>query len=462
MVFESILLFLFSSMLGIALIPLLIIGGVFIVILSVRHYRKIPSPKESKQAFLRFEQEIAELQKEGFIIPEQQEMIKAKYQKLEPQREALRRQKMVTLFAIFGAVLIGSGVILLIAANWSKLPSFVATFILILSVLAVYVLAWWLRFKKENHPRVASALIFLGSLLFGASLILTAQIYHIRIEFSNLILIWALSILPMAYFTKSHLSSVLSVFLIFGWGLFSLVIPSFIGGDVVFPLRYYISLILVLGLMMPLAYRLKSLSVQALSLAGIMVWLAPLAALKWFQGSSSITLDLTFLYLALAGAFLLLGELHFRVEAFKKFKNIYYLIGLWTAFSALLLLTFPAIHNIGKSFATGQLTNTSFMPVFFNFILFAAICAVIYLGIRREENVFVNMSIFFFAVLVCARYFSVSWGLSGRAVIFIIGGLLLFAGSWLIDWTREKLLHHNNDDLEPVSDINTSYDRDKS
>lgn len=433
--------------------PLLIIGGIVAVVLSIKHYKKIPSPEESEKVFWRFKKEIDKLKTEGFISQDQAERIIEKYQALAGKREAKRRQRMVMLFSTFGSILIGLGVILLIAANWSKMPPFVATCILILATFGVYFAAWWFKYKKRSHPKIGEALIFLGSLLFGASLILIAQLYHIRIEYSNLILVWALALLPLVYFTKSSLTLALSSLLIIAWGNFSLAgsLSGFSRDSISFPWQYYCSLVFLLVLAVPLAYRLKSPGVQALNLVEIMSWFGPIASLKWFKGSENIVLDICLLFLAMGIGIFLLGELHSRLAKYQNFRSAYYPLGLLVTFTTCFILTFPQVYNITRAYGAGRISNTSFMPVFFNFVLFGAICGAIYLGIRKEENSFVNMAVFFFALLVFARYFSVSWSLSTRSFIFMAGGVLLIAGAYFIDMSRKKLLKqvgpNNNNSL---------------
>lgn len=425
------------------LIPIIVIiaiVGIVGIIFTVVRTRKIPSPEESDEAFLQLQKEVRKWQEEGIIEEAQAEKIIARYLPYREERKAVRGwRKIIRIFSILGAILIGIGIILFIAANWGKTPPWFTTTALILTTIGVYFAGWWLGYEKKTHPLIGQALIFLGSLFFGADLILISQIYHIRIEYFNLILVWALAILPLAYLTKSSPILGLSSLLAFGWGIFSMFREEidFYPLEVGFPIQYYLSFLLISGIIIPLTYRLKSIKIQVLNITEIIVWLGIIASLDWFKKSLNITVDLSFLFLAIGGLIFLLGEGHSKYDKYKAFKNIYYSFGLLLIFLTSFILTFPQIY---ESRYYGYEPQTPFMAVLFNFILFGEICGVIHLGIRKREEYFVNLAILFFVLLVFARYFSLTWELEERALVFIIGGILLIAGSYFIEKLRRKLL----------------------
>lgn len=424
----------FNYLIFIPIILIIVIGAVVGAVFRVTR-KKIPSPQESEESFLFLQKEVKKWQKEGIIEESQAQKIIERYLPFREERKALKAQtRLIRIFSFFGTILIGIGIILFIAANWGTLPPWVTTSLLILATIGIYFSGWWLKYERKNHPLIGAALIFLGSLLFGADLILISQLYHIRIEYSNLILVWALAILPLAYFAKSSPVLGLSSILTLSWGIFSFYSERTMWvRETYFPPQYYLSLLLILGIIAPLSYRLRSIKVQNLNVAEILVWLGIIASLNWFKESSNIAVDISFFFLVIGGLIFLLGEGHSRFEKYKAFQNIYFSFGLWLIFLFSYILTFPQVYEIGRR-------GTPFMAVLFNFILFGEICGAIYLGITRKTEYFVNLATLFFGLLVFVRYFSLTWTLGARASVFILGGIILIIGSYFIDKARRKIL----------------------
>ena len=415
------------------IVPLAIIGGVVVLVFSIRHYRKIPSPEESEEALFQLKKEIEKWRAEGIIEESQAERILGRYLAFKEKREEIKRRKLIKILSTFGAILAGIGVILLIAANWKKIPAFLNAAILIGATAGVYFGGWWFKYEKKSHPKLGGALILLGAILFGASLILISQLYHIRIEFSNLLLVWALGVLPLGWLTRSSVVLALASGLTFGWGFFSVTGGGtrFFDFIIVRP-PVYLSFILLLGLFVPLSYYLKFLRIQKLNIIELLV-LTGIMMVALTRKSSNPLVDFTLLFLALGAFIFILGEIHSRFEKYREFKNVYYSIGLLLVFITSLILTFPQFHEFSRG-------KSPLMPILFNFVLFGEICGAIYLGIKKEEESFINKGIVFFGILIFARYFSLSWSLGTRAFVFIIGGILLIGISYVLGKIRKKII----------------------
>ena len=148
------------------------------------------------------EKEIDLWVKEGIILPDQKERILGRYQLLKTADEKAGPGKLITTVSILGSILVGVGVILFIASNWSVLPNWGRLFIVFSSMLASYGFGFYLRYEAKNYPKVGASLILLGSLIFGAGMFLIAQIYHITVHYPNGPLLWGLFVLPLAYFLR--------------------------------------------------------------------------------------------------------------------------------------------------------------------------------------------------------------------------------------------------------------------
>lgn len=114
-----------------------------------------------------------------------------------------------------GYLFIGLAVIVLLGENWDDIPRAVRMGGLVgltLGCNGIGLHAWW-----RNRPPVAVLWFFLGGLMYGASIMLIAQIYHIGEHFPDGILWWALGVLPVALLLRSNLIMALAMTLALIW-----------------------------------------------------------------------------------------------------------------------------------------------------------------------------------------------------------------------------------------------------
>ncbi len=77
---------------------------------------------------------------------------------------------MIQTISVLGSILVGIGVLLFIAANWSEIPRFAKLGIIFVSLLASHGTGYWLRYEKKSYPRVGASLILLGSILLESGI----------------------------------------------------------------------------------------------------------------------------------------------------------------------------------------------------------------------------------------------------------------------------------------------------
>ena len=65
---------------------------------------------------------------------------------------------------------------------------------------------------------------------------------------------------------------------------------------------------------------------------------------------------------------------------------------------------------------------------------------IIALGTYTKNSTFINMGLILFVVGIVTRYVDTLWGLLGGSIGFIVGGLILIGGGYLIAKKRKKLL----------------------
>ena len=149
-------------------------------------------------------QQINELLENNIITPEVARDITNYFQ--NKQQAA---SKLPIIFGIFGALLGGLGIILLIGHNWDDFTTTTKTILAFIPLLIGQLASGYTLLKRPESiawRESSGAFLFCG---VGASIALISQIYHIPGNFNNFILTWMLVCLPLVYLLKSSLVSLL-------------------------------------------------------------------------------------------------------------------------------------------------------------------------------------------------------------------------------------------------------------
>lgn len=119
--------------------------------------------------------------------------------------------RLFIIFGILGAILVGLGIILIIAHNWDEFSRVSKTCIAFLPLLAGQLLCGYTIIKKQNSVawrESGSAFLFFA---VGASIALVSQIYNIPGEMETFLLTWLLLCLPLVYLMNSSIASLLYI-----------------------------------------------------------------------------------------------------------------------------------------------------------------------------------------------------------------------------------------------------------
>ncbi len=117
--------------------------------------------------------------------------------------------RLVLVFGVLGALLIGLGLILIVAHNWDDLSKSVKTGIAIGLLVLAQALAMFALIKKPDNKTWTEATTVFWALMIGASIALISQIYHISGDFDRFILTWLLLALPIVYLMQSSITAIL-------------------------------------------------------------------------------------------------------------------------------------------------------------------------------------------------------------------------------------------------------------
>ena len=111
--------------------------------------------------------------------------------------------RFLVIVSFLGAVLVATGIILLIAANWADIPRGVKIAAGLALMLGAHGAGWWLREARKDYPKTGEALHFAGSLLFLGNIALIGQIYHLSSRPGNAFLLWWLGLAALPWLLRS-------------------------------------------------------------------------------------------------------------------------------------------------------------------------------------------------------------------------------------------------------------------
>lgn len=204
--------------------------------------------------------EIAQWLREGLINDEQAMRLYARYPVVSESSGrgaklgGTRWGKVV--FSALGVVIFGLGVILVFAYNWEAMHRYTKLAVIGLSLVLAHGAGLWLH-RRDRHPLIVDSLHLLGTMLFGAGVILISQIYHINGYYPDLFLTWSLVALASAWLLPSVAQGMLAAVLIVFW----------VGLEIVeFEVLNHWGSWLILLALLPLAWRERSRPLLALCL----------------------------------------------------------------------------------------------------------------------------------------------------------------------------------------------------
>ena len=144
--------------------------------------------------------ELPKLEAEGVIDSTAAERIRAHYG--EPSAFSSSRLA-VAIFAVFGALLIGSGVILLLAHNWEHLGRGARAAISMTPLLLSQILVGWVILKRFRSTAWREGSATLLALAIAVALALVDQTYHTGGDLESFLWRWSLLLAPLPWLLNS-------------------------------------------------------------------------------------------------------------------------------------------------------------------------------------------------------------------------------------------------------------------
>ena len=428
--------------------------------------------------------DIPELINAGVITEKTADKIKEYYKSkdIAPPKTSALNYKLLVVFGILGSILIGLGIILIIAHNWDELSRGTKTCLAFLPLLAGQGLCLYTLLKKENSMAwIESGSTFLFFAV-GACIALVSQIYNISGDGTSFILAWVLLCLPIMYVMKS---STVSLLYLIGITYFVSMTGYKKSPDLK---TYYFWPLLIAAI--PYYYKLYKKSPLS-NFTGLHNWFVPITL---FLGLNSLLLNNTdniiaIAYAGIAGLFYMIGN----TPAFKNLKarnNGPLVIGSLGTIITLFTLSFDefwksllknnydlkelmseltfyiiiiiSILNLALFvyqarkrslkemnaiesaflifiiiFIIGLYSNTSVILI--NILIFAIGVMTLREGARKDHLGILNYGLFIICVLISCRFFDTDISFVLRGVLFVIIGLgFLLTNYWMVKIKRKN------------------------
>lgn len=178
----------------------------------------------------------------GVITEETAGRIKAYYAQREGQTGSNR---LVIVFGILGALLVGMGLVLIIAHNWDNLSKVAKLAVALAPLLmgqAACAYTLWKRTDSTAWRESAATFLFFA---IAISISIVGQVYHMEGNFPRFLMTWMLLSVPVIYVMRSSLASLLCIVGITWYGCEISYFKSFFHTMPV-PWGYWLILLLVI------------------------------------------------------------------------------------------------------------------------------------------------------------------------------------------------------------------------
>lgn len=375
---------------------------------------------------------------EGLVTAEQAAVLRQRYPAAGADRE-VGRGRAATALAVIGALAVGFGVIGFVAANWEEMPHGARLALLTGAVAGAYAAGYQLRERTGRLPRVGEALYLLGVLLFGASLFLVGQMYHVEAHDPLALLLWAAGAFAVAVVVRSRAIAVAALLIFSGWIAFEAGTALEDSGDGPAALAvlavFYGGALYGLGTAALRRVRRAWLHETGLASAarrlGLLLAAAGIFVFTFSEAADELDGAASELGTGLQAGFLLLAVLALAgAAALARDERP---SGRWEA--AVLVAGVGVLLVAVYAGGSGGL-----YALLFNLLFAAVALGAIYAGYLSDEPWLVNLGVLFVAVDLVARYFDVFWSALPRSAGLIGAGLLILAIAWFLERQRQRLL----------------------
>ena len=391
-----------------------------------------------------FKREVENWQHEGIINSSQAQAILSKYglatkpKKIlvDNEKEEDKHTELITVISIIGAILIGLGIIVFVASNWQRIPAFLKLILLFGGTFGTYFAGW--SFENNRRLIIGGSLLFLGSLFVGATIFLTAQIFHVQANVHWLLLIWFIAIAPLSYGFESKPTLILSLF------IFALWLPSFMASNA----RSF-------GMLTGYFNNFGVFLFYGLTLFGIgyLHEKTKFSEFKTSYQSFGLFFTLAILYASIVSELEIIRNIgdHWLVYIFLVLALISVITssflfgsgkGKKQEFSWNILAFIMAIGLWLLSLIADNLNESYLFPILiiYHILFFILIFITFMTGYHQKVASFINIGLLFFVLYIGYFYFTTVFRYLPKSLALVIGGVILVIGGWYLEKKRREIM----------------------
>jgi len=389
---------------------------------------------------------------------------------------SLGRNLGLVISSILGALLVGSGIVLLVAHNWDNLTRPVRTLLSFGLLLAAQGLAGWVLWHDKRSPAWREGVATFLVLAVGACVSLIAQTYQIIGDPGDFLLTCTILSAPVIYLLGASVPAILYLAAIAAWAgvsrphnvlfwiLAAAVLPFFWQAAKRRPddyrtrfLFWALPVALAFGVGYTLDYRIPGIFFLAQAALFALLYLAGLPfqdeePIRWrqpLQVVGALGLIILSAVLSYREAWRSMDRFPMRWPAtFAEFQTGAYDYGLTLLLSlaavALTLLRIRRVRHSGIEFGVAPAvfwlayllarSGAGAWPsvIMLNLYLLSLGVGTLWAGLRKEQIRIVNVGMLIIAILIMLRFFDSGVGFMVRGVAFIMVGLAFLTANVLL------------------------------
>lgn len=400
--------------------------------------------------------ELPELIQRGVLTPETAEQLKKHY---GPVETTTGTRTFLMIFGVIGVVLVGLGIILILAHNWAALSKLTRLFISVGLLVVAQIASGMTLYMKRNSKVWLESTATLQFLMVGASIALVGQTYHLGENTDTFIRTWMLLALPLIYLMHSRFVAVLYVIGVTCWAsssayspetqliwlFLALVIPYY--WHLIRTDRYANTTIIacwILNICFYISFAAAfSRTIDQLGplLYSALFTINYLSGVLWFKDDKT-NWQMPFKVIGLAGNTVLLFMLTFN-DIWRHLELGTHTISATEGLLVLLSLTLVITGNISYIRTTGwrnlqyllspliiggayilKIYNVSgvMATILLNFFLLLISISTFVTGVRKQNLGLVNIGMVLLAALIIARFLDMNFSFVIRGLVFVLLG----------------------------------------
>jgi uncharacterized membrane protein len=397
------------------------------------------------------------------------------YYEHQPNQSASR---LMIVFGILGALLIGMGVVLIVAHNWDELPHAIKIAIGLTPLLVAQVMAAVAVFSRSESSAWREATSTGLFFAIAISISIVSQVYNIEGDLGGFLFIWMCLALPVVYVLRSSVASMLFIVGItwYGcevgyftyennaiayWVFLALIIPfyymEFIKKEIKNNFFHFHSWLLALSVTICLG--VMAGSHEELLMIGYMSLFSAFVSLSQHKRfDTGRLLSNAWLVTGSLGIIMLLLALSFdwyldiQVDN-SLFNAPEFFISIATTTAAAMLLYILLQDRPLKEINSKSLAFLAFIILFFtgvfapwaaqllvNVLVLAFAIRTIYDGARQNHLGILNYGLLIITALITSRFFDTDFSFVVRGLLFIGVGIGFFAANYYMIQKRKKVV----------------------